>query len=208
MKRFVACGTEDFLNSRFGREMLQHRRMEFVDKKQWRLEVDAQGCERDCYDRLTPTYLCVSDGDGGHLGSARLLPLTGRSMIEEVFPTLLDVTTIEADRSWEITRLVGAPGFGSTVLRQILLAGLEFAERRQIESFYGVTTPAMAKILNRLGWPSDRLRSAISAEGQIISCRWRVSQESTGRLRFLAEADRCRLDQKKRQFAGRLNVSA
>ena len=208
MERFVACGTEGFLNSRFGREMLRHRRIEFVEKKQWRLDIDSNGGERDCYDELKPTYLCVSSDDGAHLGSARLLPLTGRSMIKEVFPTLLDIGVGGHDQCWEITRLVGAPGSGPKVFRQIMLAGLEFAECEQIESFYGVTTPAMAKVLNRLGWPSHCLRSAISAEGRIISCRWKVSEQTTGRIRRLVEIDQRRLAHKALQAEGQKNASA
>lgn len=208
MRRFVAYGTEGFLESRYGREMLGDRRKEFIEKRQWGLTVDATGCERDCYDGPSATYVCVADENGRHKGSARLLPMNGSNMAADVFPSLFNQECFGEAQTWEVSRFLGSPGSGTSVFRQIMLAGLEFAARNQITSYLGVTTPLMMRVHARLGWAPEKLRGGISAEGRIVSCRWNVTPDLTTRMRDLTLRDQRNLEDAAQDIARPADVSA
>src|SRR5690606_36725130 len=60
----------------------------FRDRLNW--VVSASGdLEIDAYDALKPTYIIALDVDGSVLGSARMLPTTGPTMLATTFPVLL-----------------------------------------------------------------------------------------------------------------------
>lgn len=208
MRRFVAFGSEEFLNSRFGREMLRDRRIEFVEKRQWGLSVDANGGERDSYDGPSATYLCVADDEGRHMGSARLLPMNGRNMAAEVFPSFFNERSFTDPYAWEVSRFLGSPGSGTSVFRQIMLAGLEFAELTLATGFFGVTTPTMTRVHARLGWTPKKLCCGISAEGRIVSCRWDITPGLMGRMRSLTLRDRLRREIETQNLARLTHVSS
>ena len=67
--------------------MFRDRAAQFVTRNGWDINVDDQGREIDQYDPLGPTYIVCAEGDR-HLGSLRLLPTTGRTMLAEIFPDI------------------------------------------------------------------------------------------------------------------------
>lgn len=81
-------------------QMFRDRKTEFVDRKGWALNVDAEGQERDEYDDLNPIYIIATDDSGEHLGSTRLLPTTGRTMIADHFSHLTHGVEIASPTIW------------------------------------------------------------------------------------------------------------
>ena len=75
-------------NSALALGMHRLRRRVFRDRLEWEVSV-SDGLEVDRYDDLSPTYLLGIDGQDV-VGCVRLLPTTGRNMLADTFPVLLD----------------------------------------------------------------------------------------------------------------------
>ena len=71
------------------RSMFAARKRIFVDLLKWDLPVLAGRFEVDQFDDPHATYLIVTDKDGGHLASARLLPTTRPALLDGLFPHLV-----------------------------------------------------------------------------------------------------------------------
>ena len=65
--------------------MFRDRAFQFKTRLKWKVDVDENGFERDEYDALNPLYVILENNLGRHEGSLRLLPTTGRCMINEKF---------------------------------------------------------------------------------------------------------------------------
>jgi len=65
--------------------MFKARADQFKTRLGWDVTVDENGHERDQYDDVNPLYLIWENADGSHGGSLRLLPTTGRTMVNEHF---------------------------------------------------------------------------------------------------------------------------
>jgi acyl homoserine lactone synthase len=75
-------------NSELTLGMHRLRRRVFQDRLEWEVSV-SDGLEVDQYDALSPTYLLGIDRQDV-VGCVRLLPTTGRNMLADTFPILLD----------------------------------------------------------------------------------------------------------------------
>jgi acyl-homoserine lactone synthase len=85
--------------------MFRARKRMFVDLLKWNLNV-VDGCyEQDQFDTDEAIYLYAGDASGRHVGSLRLLPTTGRHLMQEVFPDLCEGGPPIHPDVWEITRL-------------------------------------------------------------------------------------------------------
>lgn len=75
----------------------------FTDRLGW---VKGQnGIERDDYDDLSPTYVIHQQEDDEVTACVRLLPTTGRNMLRDSFPQLLDgADAPEGQELWESSR--------------------------------------------------------------------------------------------------------
>ncbi len=67
------------------RAMFEDRKSVFVDLLKWDVPVLDGRFEIDQFDDEHATYLIIADGDGDHLGSARLLPTTRRTSSARCF---------------------------------------------------------------------------------------------------------------------------
>lgn len=147
--------------------MFRDRTAQFVGRRGWELSVDAQGREIDQYDDLRPTYLIYSDGAGGHLGSLRLLPSTGRTMIAEHFAHLAPDGFQKSDVV-ECTRFCIAPNAPGHVSAALFLAVLELGLARGWSGSYGLFDGRMIRVYQRLGTPA-RILSRLG-EGRDALC--------------------------------------
>ncbi|MFO1184469.1 MAG: acyl-homoserine-lactone synthase [Bauldia sp.] len=132
----------------------------FGERLKWAVEVK-DGLERDKYDDLDPVYIVHTDAERREaLGSLRLLPTTGPTLVSDVFAdTVPDAARLTAPSIWECTRFciddrrLGGDG-AEEVLRAsgALLAGLgEVALASGIESIVGNFDAAMLRIYRRIG---------------------------------------------------------
>ena len=69
--------------------MYSDRAYQFKTRLNWDVSVNDLGHEMDEYDALNPLYVIWEDVSGRHAGSMRLMPTTGRCMVNEHFTDLL-----------------------------------------------------------------------------------------------------------------------
>lgn len=136
----------------------------FKERLDWDVSI-SDGLEIDQYDTFAPTYiLALKQSDV--VGCVRLLPTTGRNMLADTFPVLLDgnpapkATTIwESSRFCVDTKSVAATaGNGLREATFLLFAAMiEWGQERDLQAIATVTDLRMERILRRAGWHLDRL---------------------------------------------------
>lgn len=131
--------------------MFQDRARQFRDRLGWPVSVDSDGRERDQYDGCNPLYVIWQQTDQSHGGSLRLLPTTGRVMVNEVFSDLLPSGKIHDRRIWECTRFCLAPKAGGNVAAALMQAGGEVMRRCGVDRFVGVFDAPMMRVYSRIG---------------------------------------------------------
>lgn len=137
---------------RLARGMFRDRARQFRDRLNWRVTVQADGTERDEYDRLNPLYVIWEDSQGRHGGSMRFLPTTGDTMINDHFLSLTDGVEIRSPAIWETTRFCLAPEAGPRVSAALMSAGMELGLGAGLSHAVGVFDARMIRIYRRLGW--------------------------------------------------------
>jgi acyl homoserine lactone synthase len=145
--------------------MFRLRRRVFKDRLDWTVSVSGD-LELDVYDALNPTYLVMMSGEREVVGSVRLLPTTGPTMLADTFPQLLDgqapprsTRILESSRFCvDTTRISEAAGSGLNRATFILFAAMiESLGLFDADSFVTVIDTRMERILRRAGWPLERL---------------------------------------------------
>ena len=136
----------------------------FKGRLDWDVSV-SDGLEIDQYDTFKPTYLLALE-QTDVVGCVRLLPTTGRNMLADTFPVLLDgnpapkATTIwESSRFCVDTKTVAATSENGLRKATFLLfaAMIEWGQQHHIQAIATVTDLRMERILRRAGWQLDRL---------------------------------------------------
>jgi acyl homoserine lactone synthase len=136
----------------------------FKERLDWDVSV-AGGLEIDQYDAFKPTYLLALERRDV-VGCVRLLPTTGRNMLADTFPVLLDGHAApRAARIWESsrfcvdTKLVAATAENGLREATFLLfaAMIEWGQQHDVQAIATVTDLRMERILRRAGWRLDRL---------------------------------------------------
>ncbi|MBY2924427.1 GNAT family N-acetyltransferase [Rhizobium leguminosarum] len=143
----------------------QLRARVFADRLGWEVDVTA-GCESDGFDALRPTYVLAIAETGQLVGCARLLPALGRTMVADVFPSLLadgqlnaHAAMIESSRFCVDTALAEGRGTGSIHEATLtMFAGIvEWCIANGYTEIITVTDLRFERILARVGWPLRRL---------------------------------------------------
>lgn len=101
----VICGGEGVSEDALFAQMFQERKRVFIDLLGWDLPALAGRFEVDQFDTPTTRYIICSNQDGDHLGSLRLLPCSGPTLLGEAFPFLCDSAPPSGTNIWEISRL-------------------------------------------------------------------------------------------------------
>lgn len=93
---------DDFADELHAMHRLRYR--VFKERLNWNVGVNG-GYEIDTFDVLRPHYLLLHSFDARVAGCVRLLPSTGRTMLRDTFPMLLEGKTAPEDsRIWESSR--------------------------------------------------------------------------------------------------------
>ncbi|MCK1540984.1 GNAT family N-acetyltransferase [Bradyrhizobium sp. 179] len=136
----------------------------FKERLDWDVSI-ADGLEIDQYDAFKPTYLLVVERREV-VGCVRLLPTTGRNMLADTFPMLLDGHAApRAANIWESSRFcVDTQTLAATAengLRKatflLFAAMIEWGQQCDLQAIATVTDLRMERILRRAGWHLDRL---------------------------------------------------
>ena len=180
-------------------QMFQDRRTQFKDAYGWDLDVDSLGREIDEYDLMNPLYLILRDADGHHIGSTRLMPTTGPTMIADHFSDMTDGVEIESPLIWETTRFFIADRGRDSVRNAAALmwAGCQLGLRSGIEFFVGVTGGHMTRVFAACGWPAEVIgERRDEKDGHLVACLWEVNEALSESLAKRARIDRGAYDLK------------
>jgi N-acyl-L-homoserine lactone synthetase len=146
-------------------EMHRLRARIFRGRLAWKV-LCTSGREIDSFDELSPTYVLCLDRSDAVIGCARLLPATGGTMLEKVFPQLLELAQlpthhrmIESSRFCVDTASAAEreqAGLHSATLA--MFAGIvEWSILNGYREIVTATDVRLERILRRAGWPLTRL---------------------------------------------------
>ncbi len=142
--------------------MFRDRADQFKTRLGWDVYVNENGEERDQYDDLNPLYVIWEEEDGSHGGSMRVLPTTGRVMVNEVFGHLTGGELINSPVIWEVTRFCLSRTASPHTAGAIMLSGGEIMEGFGLTHIAGVFDARMIRIY-RLIWSSPNV---LGSEGK------------------------------------------
>jgi acyl-homoserine lactone synthase len=84
--------------------MFAARKRVFVDLLKWDVPVLAGAYEVDQFDDVHARYLVLTDAEGAHLGSTRLLPTTRPHLLDSLYPELCADEPPRGSDIFEVTR--------------------------------------------------------------------------------------------------------
>lgn len=165
-----------------GAGMHRDRAAQFSARLGWPVQVDEAGFERDQYDALDPLYVIWQEPGGGHGGSMRFLPTTGRCMVNEHFAHLNGGQPVQDPLIWECTRFCLAPGAGPQVAAALMLAGGELLARQGLRHFVGVFDTHMERIYRRIGSSPQVLGESGTGRDKTCLGLWSLTDEGRARV--------------------------
>lgn len=155
------------------RAMFEARKRVFIDLLKWDLPALAGRFELDHFDDEHATYLIITDGDGSHLASARLLPTTRPALLDSLFAGLVEGEIPQGPHVFEITRFCLSPGIGAArrrAARDALLVGLvDFALANGIRTYTGVAELPWFRQIRTFGWTCRALGAPMLHRGTALA---------------------------------------
>jgi N-acyl-L-homoserine lactone synthetase len=171
---------------KLARTMFRDRADQFSERLGWEVNVDDTGAERDQYDDLCPLYVIWEQPDGSHGGSMRLLPTTGRVMVNEIFGHLTGGKPITSPLIWECTRFCLARGAGGNVAAALMLAGGEIMTGFGVRHFVGVFDARMVRIYRAIGSSPEILDSEGQGRDKISVGLWEFTTQARAKVALRA----------------------
>ncbi|CUX07006.1 Acyl-homoserine-lactone synthase [Agrobacterium fabacearum S56] len=158
------------VHSHLLREMHRLRCVVFRQRLGWDVSI-TDGAEEDEYDSLGPTYILAVTDEERVVGSARLLPAIGPTMLVRTFPQLLATGSIRAsshmvessrfcvDTSLPKGRVGGQIHYATLTM----FAGIiDWSMKNGYDEIVTATDLRFERILNRAGWPMKRLGDPVA----------------------------------------------
>lgn len=162
--------------------MFLDRADQFKMRLGWDVEVDGAGRERDQYDALNPLYVIYEKPDGTHGGSMRLLPSTGRTMVNEHFADILGGGEVRSPLIWECTRFCLSRSAEPRTAAALMLAGGEVMENFGVKHFVGVFDARMVRIYRMIGASPEILGAMGAGKEKISIGLWSFSEQARARV--------------------------
>lgn len=167
----------------------------FVRRLGWNLECH-DGMEMDQFDNEFAVYLILRNDENEVLASARLLPMSGPTLLGDVFPFLIEGVEIpETPDIWEVTRVavnhhktqIDTVRRCSSVAGTLFCAIFEFALAMGLTHLVSVSDTRMERILVRKGWRIERLGSVHHLDG--IDAVGEISEVNDDALAHMQETN-------------------
>ncbi|HET7575633.1 MAG TPA: acyl-homoserine-lactone synthase [Sphingomicrobium sp.] len=156
MATIVEAGCLEPCSDRTLRAMFEDRKSVFVDLLKWDLPVLHGRFELDDFDDSRATYVIIADGDGDHLGSARLLPTTRPHILDSLFAHLCAAPAPIGSQVFEITRFCLSRRQNAASRRrtrnQLVTALAWHALESGIQTYTGVAELAWLQQILAFGW--------------------------------------------------------
>lgn len=138
------------------RAMFAARKEVFVDLLHWDLPVLDGRFEIDQFDDEHARYLVVTDPEGGHLASARLLPTTRPHILADLYAPLCDSDVPQGPDVYEVTRFCLDRHIDARARRmardQLVLAIAQFGLAEGITLYTGVAEVGWLQQILAFGW--------------------------------------------------------
>jgi len=138
------------------RAMFAARKSVFVDLLKWDVPVIDGRYEVDQFDDEHATYLVLADAEGGHLGSARLLPTTRPHILDSLYADLCEAAPPRGLDIFEITRFCLDRSLGARDRRQVrdtLVAALvSYALDQGITQYSAIAEMSWFQQILAFGW--------------------------------------------------------
>lgn len=136
--------------------MFEDRKSIFVDLLKWDVPVLDGRFEIDQFDDAHATYVIIADGDGDHLGSARLLPTTRPHILGSLFAGLCAAPPPAGPAVAEITRFCLSRRQNAASRRRtrnrLVTALVWHALENGIRTYTGVAEIAWLQQILAFGW--------------------------------------------------------
>ncbi|WP_440982256.1 acyl-homoserine-lactone synthase [Shinella sumterensis] len=171
-------------------EMLRGRARIFQDRMNWDVSVH-DGKEVDWYDlNADPIYIVALNGDGHVVGSLRVLPTVGPTMLAREFRTVFRKSIdVQCPTTWECTRFCVHSSLKGGAVRHFnasaeLLSGLcELALQSGIKHIIAVYEPSMERLYRRLGWSPTCISTSWPWLRRTCCGLWDVTRDAAHALR-------------------------
>lgn len=142
-------------------DMFRARKSVFIDLLGWDVPVLAGQYELDQFDGPSTIYLLIATPQGEHLGSLRLLPTDGPTILADIFPFLCDSAPPASSNCWEISRFCLSRDLRAAERRvirnRLVTAAVAFALRNDITSYACVADAAWLTQILSFGWRCEPL---------------------------------------------------
>lgn len=154
------------------RAMFAARKRVFIDLLKWDIPALDGQYEIDGFDNEHAHYLILTDRDGRHLASARLLPTTRPHILDTLFPELCAGGAPVGPTTFEITRFCldrDQSAADRRVARNRLITALvEHALTAGIERYTGVAELAWLQQILSFGWDCRMLGTPVMHPSGIL----------------------------------------
>lgn len=138
------------------RQMFEARKRVFVDLLKWDIPVLEDRYEIDQFDDPRATYVMVTDGDGVHLASARLLETLTPHILDSLFPELCAASPPRGLGVLEITRFCLARESSAAerleARNRLVSALVRYALDKGIVTYTGVAEMGWLQQILAFGW--------------------------------------------------------
>ena len=152
--------------------MFEARKRGFVDLLGWDVPVLAGRFEVDQFDDPHARYLVLTDSDGRHLGSARLLDTTRPHILGELYPELCEDEVPSGPGIAEITRFCLDRRLRARerlmVRNQLVSALVDHALAAGIQRYTGVAEMAWLQQILSFGWVCRPLGLPQAIDGTLL----------------------------------------
>lgn len=172
-----------------GDQMLRDRGSQFKDTLGWDLITDELGRERDEYDNMNPLYTIVTDEEGQHIASSRVMPTTGQNMTSDHFSHLTGGVAVSSPKIWETTRFFVAQKDQRRAASALMWAGSRMALDSGVEFYLSITGAHLLRVFTVCGWRPEVIGRSGEGENEICACLWEVTPKVSARLARLAGID-------------------
>ena len=154
--------------------MFKDRANQFVSRHGWPdLSVDNNGWETDKYDRLDPLYVVIESAQGAHVGSVRLMPMSGPNMLHDYFNDLIPKDTYRERGVWECTRFLKSPSAPSVTSLELFIGVHKLLEEAHIDCVLGLFNTPMLRIYRVLGWEPEVIAKRCDPTARLFVGRWK-----------------------------------
>lgn len=169
------------------RRMFAARKAVFVDLLGWAVPVVDRQFELDQFDQGDARYVVVTDGDGAHRASARLLPTTEPHLLGTLFPDLCDDAPPTGPAVLEITRFCLDRSLGARARREardtLVLALVDHARASGVERYTAIAGVGWSRQILAFGWRCRPL-GAVQAIGgeQVMALEIAIEPDTRAKL--------------------------